>query len=57
VFDDLDEIQIEALRRMVREWVGEGFTTPPYEDAYYDIFAALGIKTQVYDIERPKETP
>jgi len=32
-----------ALQRIVGDWIGEGFTTPPYEDAYYDIFEWLGL--------------
>lgn len=33
--------EIEALGRMVAEWIYEGFTTPPYEDAYYAVFEKL----------------
>jgi len=35
--------QRAALIRIVSDWIGEGFTTPPYGDAYYDIFEWLGL--------------
>ena len=50
-----DKETIEELRGMVEEWVSEGFTTPPYTDAQYDIFEALGFTEPIagYDVRRP----
>lgn len=49
--------QVEALKRIVSDWISEGFTTPPYGDAYYDIFEKLGEAEDnpfSYDTRRPK---
>ncbi len=48
----------ERLRQIVMQWVGEGFTTPPYDDTTYEVFESLGIDNSSfpfpsYDVERP----
>ena len=43
LFARLTVEQEAALKRIVGDWIGEGFTTPPYGDAYYDIFEALDL--------------
>lgn len=59
-----DEAEIVALREMVRDWIGEGFTTPPYSPAQYAIFEKMSITNEKdpnggyelsvsYDIQRP----
>lgn len=58
LFNNLTEEQLEMLRQMVAGWVEEGFTTPPYRPAAYDIFEALGFDPDdwwQYDIRRPVE--
>jgi hypothetical protein len=52
-FENLTLEQREALKRIVEDWINEGFTTPPYEDAYYDIFEALDVQQGTYDTRRP----
>lgn len=53
LFDHLTPGQREVLRAMLSDWVGEGFTTPPYSEAQYDIFEALGVESAFYDTKRP----
>lgn len=53
VLDQLTPDQREVLRAMISDWVGEGFTTPPYSEAQYDIFEALYVESAIYDIKRP----
>lgn len=53
LFDLLTGPQRRALREMLEEWVGDGFVVPPYSDAQYDIFEALGVQSSVYDTKRP----
>jgi hypothetical protein len=49
------EKQTEALVEIVAAWIGEGFTIPPYTDAQYDIFEALGLDdNRIYDTRRPR---
>lgn len=60
MFEQLTTEQLRALKRIVGDWIGEGFTTPPYEDPYYDIFEALELdeapdKTGCYDTRRPSD--
>lgn len=55
---DLTPERVDALTRIVADWIGEGFTTPPYPDAYYDIFEWLGLAVGSdpfagYDTRRP----
>ena len=49
--------QLDALRSIVIDWIGEGFTTPPYRAEVYDIFEALDIHGQPsiasYNTDRP----
>jgi hypothetical protein len=55
-FENLTAEQRDALERIVGDWIGEGFTTPPYGLAYYDIFEALGMASNdphTYDTRRP----
>lgn len=33
--------EIIELRSMVKDWISEGFTTPPYSPVQYAIFAKL----------------
>jgi hypothetical protein len=59
LFDHLTEDQGAALRAIVDEWIGEGFTTPPYTAAQYDIFEALDLAHAEhvgvsYDTRRPE---
>lgn len=37
----MTEEQREALREIVSDWISEGFTTPPYTEAQYDLFESL----------------
>lgn len=57
MFDGLTLEQLGTLRDMVEDWVSEGFTTPSYTDAQYDIFEVLGlVKDRAdggYDTRRP----
>lgn len=49
--------QVDALRGIVSQWIGEGFTTPPYSDEHYDIFEALKLDEDIphsYDTRRPR---
>ena len=55
--------QVDALRAMVQEWINEGFDSPPYTAAQYDVFEALGLDRNVrrytdnnndYDTRRPR---
>lgn len=49
----LSDTARQALRRMVEDWIGEGFTCPPYTDAQYEAFEWLGITDNpVYDVRR-----
>lgn len=50
--------QRDALREIVGDWIAEGFTTPPYTDAQYDLFEALRLDPAgfSYDIRRPALT-
>jgi hypothetical protein len=61
---EFNDTQVEALREIVTDWISEGFTTPPYKDAYYDIFEKLRITNEKrpsggyelpvsYDVRRP----
>lgn len=55
LFGNLNDEQREALVVMVEGWIGEGFTTPPYTAAQYDIFEGLGLQNdegRLYDIDR-----
>lgn len=57
LFENLSADQREALEVIVGGWVAEGFTTPPYGSAYYDIFEALDLSPDGdwgYDIRRPQ---
>lgn len=57
LFAALSPEQLEALQRIVGDWISEGFTTPPYKDAYYDIFEALDLAdadSYWYDTRRPE---
>jgi hypothetical protein len=59
IFDDLSTEQREALRDIVADWISEGFTGPPYDDAQYDIFEALDLAADDphgYDTRRPELT-
>lgn len=54
LFTHLTSEQWTALARIVSDWIDDGFTMPPYESAYYDIFEALGLARagSVYDTRR-----
>lgn len=58
LFDGLTPAQLEALKQIVLDWIGEGFTGRPYEDAYYDILEALGLAQErlggFFDTRRPQ---
>lgn len=46
--------EFQELRNIVRDWISEGFTTPPYSDEQYGIFEKLELpKNRDYDIMRP----
>jgi hypothetical protein len=54
----LTPAQRGALRRIVDDWIREGFQVPPYSPAYYDIFEALDLAEppgfgRGYDTRRP----
>ena len=55
----LNNKQLEALQRIILDWISDGFTTPPYDTEYYDIFEKIEIEQEDlstdYDIRRPKE--
>ena len=55
---ELSQGQREALRRIVMDWIDDGFMTPPYGSDYYDIFEWLeieqGFGLSSYDIRRPR---
>lgn len=56
MFSSLTPEQFDALRRIVSDWIGEGFTTPPYTAAQYDLFEALDLAQDnpySYDTRRP----
>jgi hypothetical protein len=57
---EFDGPVVEALREIVAEWIGEGFTTPPYAPEQYAIFEALRLDNSDhvagYDIRRPPTT-
>lgn len=61
MFEHLTEDQRTALREIVDEWIADGFTTPPYTAAQYDIFEALDLAKDVhggrlsYDTRRPDD--
>jgi len=57
LFDNLNDKQREALADIVAEWIGEGFTTPPYTSEQYDIFEGLGLvgDSWLYEIRRPEQ--
>ena len=38
------EEELEELREILREWVGEGFTTPPYKPTVQSILDKLAPK-------------
>ena len=52
----LTPAQCAELQHIVTEWIDEGFTTPPYESVYYNIFEILNIDPDsvMYNIQRPK---
>jgi hypothetical protein len=57
IFENLTEPQRKALQRIVSNWISAISTPPPYGDAYYDIFEALGMaedSSHSYDTRRPK---
>jgi hypothetical protein len=43
VTKEFSDEHLMALKSMVSAWVGEGYATPPYSDAEYDLFEWLGI--------------
>lgn len=53
----LTKDQLVVLRDIVADWIGEGFTTPPYSETHYDIFDILDLENMHkgggYDIRRP----
>lgn len=38
---ELTDDELAALRRIVDDWIGEGFTTPPYESALASVIAKV----------------
>ena len=39
--------EIAALRDMIHDWIGEGFTTPPYKPAIASVIEKLGLSDVV----------
>jgi len=53
------EQEIEALKSIVAGWINEGFTTPPYQEIYYDLFEKLELNHPTefqYNTLRPSIT-
>ncbi len=54
----LSKSEWHILRRVVMEWIDEGFSIPPYHANFYDILDKLHIQPKdvsQYDIIRPLE--
>lgn len=55
---ELTDGQLATLQNIFYSWVGEGFTTPPYQPEVYDLFEMVGLEKYAgmdYDIERPHQ--
>lgn len=46
---ELTQDELEALERIIEDWLAEGFTVPPYPAHYKSLFAKLGVTSTVYD--------
>ena len=52
----LDRIEWRSLRRIVVDWLGEGFLVPPYPRVVYDLIDHFEITQEEchYDLTRPQ---
>jgi len=55
---ELNFQEINELRKIMIDWLNDGFKTPPYNDEIYSLIKKFGISQEevsIYDLKKPKE--